>query len=458
MMRQNNTAETLRLTDIEQFQVYTERQLEKIPHIHRLSAEQRFNMQVVAQVLPFRVNRYVIEELINWDNIPNDPIFQLTFPQPGMLSDTQFQRMADVLNSHADKDAITRMAWEIRNELNPHPAGQREMNVPTLDGERLPGVQHKYRETALFFPSQGQTCHSYCTFCFRWAQFLGDKDLRFAMNEAEKLHTYLERHHEISDLLLTGGDPMVMKTKHLQNYLEPLLQPRFNHIQTIRIGTKSLGFWPQRFVTDTDSDDLLRLLERLSEAGKQVALMAHFNHWQEMETDIVREAIRLIRNTGTIIRSQSPLIAHINDDAQVWSQMWRTQVNLGIYPYYMFVERDTGAKNYFELPLARAWEIYRDAMKQVSGLARTARGPSMSAGPGKVEVQGIAEIGGEKVFVLRFIQGRNAEWVQRPFFAQFDPKATWLEQLKPAFGEDKFFFEDEYAHMQTKAQLHIVST
>jgi hypothetical protein len=124
------------------------------------------------------------------------------------------------------------------------------------------------------------------------------------------------------------------------------------------------------------------------------------------------------------------------------------QVRLGITPYYFFVERDTGARNYFEVPLARAWEIYREAMQQVSGLGRTARGPSMSASPGKVEIQGVAEIAGEKVFVLRFIQGRNPEWVQRPFFARFDEKATWLHHLKPAFGEEKWFWEDEYEAMR----------
>ena len=112
--------------------------------------------------------------------------------------------------------------------------------------------------------------------------------------------------------------------------------------------------------------------------------------------------------------------------------------------HILFVERDTGARRYFEVPLERVWRIYREAMQQVSGLARTARGPSMSAGPGKVEIQGVTEVAGEKVFVLRFIQGRNADWVQRPFFARYDPDATWLDQLRPAFGEPKWFWQDEY--------------
>jgi len=127
------------------------------------------------------------------------------------------------------------------------------------------------------------------------------------------------------------------------------------------------------------------------------------------------------------------------------------QVRLGMAPYYMFVERNTGARRYFEVPLYKAWLTYRNAIQNVSGLSRTARGPSISAGPGKVEIQGVTEIRGEKVFVLRFIQGRNKDWIQQPFFAKFDPKATWLDQLKPAFGEQQFFFEKEYQSMQDQA-------
>ncbi|MDX5332796.1 MAG: lysine 2,3-aminomutase [Gammaproteobacteria bacterium] len=432
------------------FEVYTERHLDRIKPLERLPEAQRFEMQVVASVLPFRVNQYVIDELIDWDNIPDDPIFQLTFPQKGMLNEADFERMAELHRAGAEKKEIQALANEIRAGLNPHPAGQMELNLPKVNGEVINGLQHKYRETVLFFPAQGQTCHSYCTFCFRWAQFVGDKELRIASREADTMMAYLREHPRVTDLLLTGGDPMVMKTKNLKQYLEPLLEEDLDHVQTVRIGTKALTFWPYRFVTDPDAEELLDLLARLVQSGKHVALMAHFNHWREMDTDICREAIRRIRATGAQIRSQGPLIAHINDNADDWARMWREQVRLGIIPYYMFVERDTGAKCYFEVPLARAWHIYRDAMQQVSGLARTARGPSMSAGPGKIEIQGVTEINGEKVFALRFIQGRNPDWVQRPFFARYDEEATWLDDLKPAFGEEKFFFEDEYRQISSR--------
>jgi KamA family protein len=426
------------------FKAYSESTLDKIPQLDMVTPAQRFAMHVIAKVLPFRVNQYVVDELIDWTNVPHDPIFQLTFPQRDMLAPEHFDRIAGLVAADADKIAIRQAVSEIRRDLNPHPAGQQKLNAPMLDGTPLEGVQHKYPETVLFFPAQGQTCHSYCTFCFRWAQFIGDKDLKFASSEAGRLVAYLQHHQEVTYVLITGGDPMVMKTKNILAYAEALLEPGLEHIQNIRFGSKALTFWPYRFVSDKDADDLLRVFDMLVANGKHVAFMAHFNHWRELEPEICHRAIRRIRDTGVVIRAQGPLLAHINDDAQSWARMWHEQVRLGVIPYYMFVERDTGARRYFELPLARAYNIYRDAMRSVSGLGRTARGPSMSAGPGKVEIQGITEIAGEKVFALRFIQARNPDWVQQPFFARYDDKATWLDHLRPAFGDERFFFEEEY--------------
>lgn len=144
--------------------------------------------------------------------------------------------------------------------------------------------------------------------------------------------------------------------------------------------------------------------------------------------------------TGAVVRTQAPLIRHVNDDADTWARMWSEQVRLGAVPYYMFVERDTGPRDYFEVPLDRGWRIFRDAYSKVSGLARTVRGPSMSATPGKVVIDGVTLIGTEEVFALRFLQARRPEWVGRPFFARFDPDATWLDDLQPAFGQPEFFF------------------
>ena len=417
--------------------------IDKLPQFGLLSDDEQFALKVVGRVLPFRVNNYVVDELIDWSNVPDDPVFQLTFMQKEMLRATHFDKMADAVKRELPKADLDRIAREIRLDLNPHPAGQMTATVPRLEGEAVPGIQHKYRETCLVFPSNGQTCHAYCTFCFRWPQFVGMNDLKFATDESARFQQYIRQHTELTDVLFTGGDPMVMSARNIARYIEPLLEPEFEHIQSIRIGTKSLGYWPYRFVTDKDSDDIMRLFDKIVRSGKHLAIMAHFNHWQELATPAVHEAIRRVRSTGAQIRTQSPLIRNINDRSTVWARMWKEQVRLGCVPYYMFVERDTGSKHYFAVPLVDAWEIYQKAFQQVSGLARTVRGPSMSAFPGKVVVEGISEIRGERVFVLSFLQARNPDHVKRPFFARFDPNATWLSQLKPAFGRERFFFEQE---------------
>jgi len=422
---------------------YGLRDIDNIPQLQSLSSEQRFELKVVANVLPFRVNNYVVENLIDWDNIPEDPIYQLTFMQRGMLTENQFHRMADALLNKKTNDEITRVTNEIRLELNPHPAGQMTLNVPKIDDEPIPGVQHKYRETVLIFPSAGQTCHSYCTFCFRWAQFVGMTDLKFATEESNKFQQYLAGKKDVTDVLITGGDPMVMSAKNLAAYIERLLSPELAHIKNIRIGTKSISYWPYKFTTDKDADDILHLFEKVTKAGKLLAVMSHFNHWKELSTEVAQEAVRRIRSTGAQIRSQSPLVKHVNDDSAVWARLWKDQVKHGIIPYYFFIERNTGAEEHFAIPLNKAFEIYREAYKQISGLNRTVRGPSMSALPGKVSVEGITELNGEKVFVLTLLQARNPEWVTRPFFAKFSSTATWLNELRPAFGKDKFFFQDE---------------
>jgi L-lysine 2,3-aminomutase len=422
------------------YRAWVRADLERIAQLRGLPPEHLVEIQAVSAVLPFRTNAYVVEELIRWEDGPDDPIYQLTFPQPEMLEPADRKRMRQLVLDGAAETRIRAAAREIQGRMNPHPAGQMELNVPELEGRKLRGMQHKYRETVLFVPSAGQTCHAYCTYCFRWAQFVGIDELRFASREAEGLVGYLKQHREVSSVLFTGGDPMIMNAAKLRRYVEPLLAPELEDLTSIRIGTKAPAYWPYRFVTDADADDVLRLFEEVRRAGRHLALMAHYTHPRELETPVAQAALRRISDTGAVVRCQAPVIRHVNDDPQAWAEMWRLQVQLGAVPYYMFVERDTGPKRYFELPLVRALELFRQAYQQVSGLARTVRGPSMSATPGKVAVVGAAELRGEKVFVLEFIQGRDPDWVGRPFFARFDARATWLDDLEPAFGETEFFF------------------
>lgn len=414
----------------ERYRAVGAKSLNRLPQSNRIPPDTRRALDVVSRVLPFRVNSHVAS-LIDWDKVPDDPVFRLVFPDRGMLSAEDFEKIAALVDANASDAELDLAARSIRIRLNPHPSGQKEHNVPQLDAEPLQGFQHKYRETVLFFPARGQTCHAYCTFCFRWAQFVGDTALKFAGKEIELLRRYLLAHPEVTDLLVTGGDPMIMASHHLSELIEPLLTPELETVRTIRIGTKSLTFWPQRFVSDPDADALLRLIEKTTRAGRNLAVMAHVNHWRELDHTIARKAIGRLRDAGAVIHSQGPLLAGINDDADVWARNWHEQVRLGIHPYYMFVERDTGPRQFFEVPLPRALSVYRGAISQVSGLARTARGPVMSATPGKVEVVDAEPYGGGYRYLLQFLQARDAANARRPFYATGPRDACWYDALTP---------------------------
>ncbi|MFC4536828.1 KamA family radical SAM protein [Sphaerisporangium dianthi] len=429
---------TLTQTGTRGFRAYTAKHLDDLLRRAHLDAETRLRVRAVAAVLPFRTNPYVVDELIDWSDIPDDPIYRLVFPQEDMLPAGDVSRIAGLLRADAPREELQAAVRAVRVRLNPHPAGQMDLNMPKIGGEPAPGMQHKYPETVLFFPKQGQTCHAYCTYCFRWAQFVGEPDLKMASDDARSLVRYLREHPEVTSVLFTGGDPMIMSAGVLRRYVEPLLA--LEQLESIRIGTKSLAYWPGRFVTDPDAADTLRLFSSVAESGRNLAFMAHFSHPRELASDLVQAAVRAIMDTGAVIRTQAPLIRTINDDPGTWAEMWRGQHGLGMVPYYMFVERDTGPQDYFAVPLARAHEIFRDAYAGVSGLCRTVRGPSMSSTPGKVCVDGVAEVAGLPVFVLHLIQARDPELVGRPFFAHYDPEAVWLNELRPAFA-DRFPFE-----------------
>ena len=423
------------------FKAYGRRHINQIRQLRSLPQRQVRALRVASAVLPFRVNDYVLEELIDWNDVPSDPIYQLTFPQAEMLNEGDFLELYQIEASGSDARLLRQRAREVQMRMNPHPDGQMELNVPTLNGRGLAGCQHKYRETVLFFPHAGQTCHAYCTYCFRWAQFAGIERLRFAARGVDDLVAYLRGHPEVTDVLVTGGDPMIMKSDVLRRNIEPLLGEGLDHITSIRIGTRALSYWPYRFTTDRDADDVLRVFESVRRSGRQLALMAHLSHPRELGTTVARAALRRVQDAGAVVRCQAPLIRRINDSPEVWVDLWTEQVRLGAVPYYMFVARNTGPRSYFEVPLARGLRIFTQAFAAISGLGRTVRGPIMSARPGKILIDGIEEVDGLKVFVLKMIQGRNPGWANRVFFARFDAEATSLDHLEPAFGARSFFFE-----------------
>ena len=259
-----------------------------------------------------------------------------------------------------------------------------------------------------------------------------------ATDDIGTLVAYLGEHPEVTSVLITGGDPMIMGEAVLRRYLEPLIDPGNASTTSSRSGSA-----PSRWPTGRSGSSATRTPTRpfgcsseVVASGRTLAVMAHFSHPRELEPPVLAEAVRRIRGTGAVIRTQAPLIRSINDDPEAWRAMWRTQVRMGMVPYYMFVERDTGPQDYFAVPLARGYEIFREAYQGVSGLGRTVRGPSMSATPGKVCVDGVDRGGGIKVFVLRMIQARDPQPGGDAVFRQVRPSGlpgspTWSPCSRP---------------------------
>jgi L-lysine 2,3-aminomutase len=414
--------------------------VEREPHWSCIPSYYREGIKLLSLILPFRVNSYVLDHLIDWSRVPDDPIFRLVFPVPEMLGKEEYENFRKLALGASDFTPIQAEVNEIRKRLNPHPAGQLTHNSAYLNGRKLPGIQHKYRETVLFFPKAGQTCHAYCTFCFRWPQFVKMPIEKFEASDSDDLVLYLRDKKEVTDILITGGDPMTMSTSVIRRYLTPILDANLDHIGSIRIGTKALTYWPYRFLTDLDADGLLTLFEEIVRKGKHLAIMAHFNHPVELSTAAAQRAIQRVLSTGAVIRIQAPIVRHINDASRVWAELWTKAVRLGLVPYYMFVERDTGPREYFGMPLSRVLGIFQGAYQSVSGLARTVRGPVMSTFHGKVVVEGITDMLGRQVFVLQFVQARDLRLIKKPFFAEGSDSATWFDELIPALDNQKYFF------------------
>jgi L-lysine 2,3-aminomutase len=266
--------------------------------------------------------------------------------------------------------------------------------------------------------------------------------MRFATVDTGPIVAFLKAHPEISQVLITGGDAMIMKPDKLREILADLLS--VESITDVRLGTKALAYWPRKFVSDPGYKELLQLFRDITSgrfAGRKVrlAVMAHFTHPAELDSWVLRRAVQNILRTGAEIFTQAPVVAHINDAPVLWRTMWTVQGRLGMRPYYMFIERDTGPQDFFAVPLGKVCEIFREAYRHLRGLDRTVRGPSMSCEPGKVQVR-VADLAGQTVFVLEFIQHRDPTKVGIPFFAKFDPDAIWWHQLEPLNEADQRFF------------------
>ena len=413
--------------------------------------------ELFINVYRFLATKHVLNK-INWKNYTNDSLFQLVFPQPGMINPELFEQYSKA-TSKAEKEQL--IAGYMK-KTNPHD-GKQLLNKPWYEPEEggleiLKGSQHKYPHVQLIFDSSTQNCFSFCTYCFRHAQVRGDEDM-FVQKDIKQVHQYLKEHKEITDVLITGGDASYITFNRLKAYVLPLIEDEnLLHIKTLRLGTRVLTYHPE-LILSADYKRNLDLFKHLNDSGLQVVLMSHFSTPRELLNPSTIAAIRRLKNHGVALKSQSPVMHHISmfsdengevdidRSAQNWIDLGNVLASLSVGFHSMYCARPTGEHHYFTMPLTIINQIFSKVYRSLPSINRPSRYITMTSSAGKVSMLGEVMVNGEKAFALKYNEARNMEWMDKVFLAKYDAHENTIEKLKPFEGE-KHFYEDELAKIE----------
>ncbi|MFT7640499.1 MAG: lysine 2,3-aminomutase [Pirellulaceae bacterium] len=351
----------------------------QLSKIEQLSEYEREQLELVSKKFAFRVNDYYLD-LIDWDD-PQDPIRQLVIPR------------LEELNDWGELDASNELSVTVTR-----------------------GVQHKYTDTVLLLCNE--VCGAYCRYCFRKRLFMTDNDE--ATNDVTEGIRYISEHPEVNNVLLTGGDPLLMSPRRLREIISALRE--IDHVKIIRLGSKMPAFDPWRILHNEETQKTFR---DFSYGDKRIYLMAHFDHPRELTPEAVA-GLHAAMECGVICVNQCPLIRGINDNADVLAEMYAKLSFIGCPPYYLFQGRPTEGNESYEVPIVEGWNIFNDALKQGSGLARRAR-YAMSHETGKVQILAVDD----NFIYMRYHEAKDPQNIGRFMVFHRNDEAYWLDQLEP---------------------------
>lgn len=347
-----------------------------IQKVAGLSQEDKERLLPVENKFAFRSNDYYLS-LIDWDN-PDDPIRRIVIPTLAELE-----------------------AW---GELD---ASQE------VDYTVAPGLQHKYDQTALLLLSD--QCGGFCRFCFRKRLFL-EKGRELVRDITGDL-AYIRDHPEITNVLLTGGDPLFLSTRRLSEVIREIRA--IGHVRIVRIGSKIPAYNPYRIINDPSLREMIRTF---STKEKRIYVMTQFNHPREI-TPQSMEGAALLMGAGAILANQTPLLRGVNDDPGVLAELLRQLSFIGIAPYYVFQCRPTLGNHHFALPLEDAYLIFEEAKKNCSGLAKRPHFV-MSHKTGKIAIVGLDE----ECIYFRYHQAAVYEDIGKFMVFRRNPGAMWFDE------------------------------
>jgi KamA family protein len=351
------------------------KRLTKIEKFVQLRKQERIQLKEVTETFPFRSNSYYLS-LINWDD-PDDPIRKIIIP-----------------NSH-----------ELEKWGRLDPSDEESYTI-------IPGLEHKYHSTALLLVSN--VCEGICRYCFRKRVFIGSQNTY--LRDTAAAMQYITEHKEITNVLLTGGDPLVLNTSKLDNIIRQLRE--IKHVQIIRIGTKMPAFNPYRIIEDST---LLEMISNYTTEEKKIYIMTHFVHPREL-IDVAIKCVNLLQRAGAVLANQTPLIRGVNSSPEVLAKLLGKLSFIGAVPYYIFQCRPAIGNKAYSVPIEKGYEIVEQAKSMVSGLAKRAR-YTMSHTTGKIEI-----LGKTKKFVyFKYLRAADDRDSGRFLVFKSNPNAYWFD-------------------------------
>ena len=232
----------------------------------------------------------------------------------------------------------------------------------------VPSITHRYPDRALFLVTS--QCSMYCRFCTRKRK-VGDSG-KISMKFIQTGLDYIAAHPEIRDVILSGGDPLMLTDVMLEKILMGLRE--IKHVEIIRLGTKMPCVLPQRI-----TPKLVKMIQKYH----PIYINTHFNHPWECTTE-AKEACEMLANAGCPVGNQAVLMKGVNDNADVMLELHRKLLAMRVRPYYLYQADITRGANHFRTPVKVGLEIMDKLRGHTSGLAIPAYVIDAPGGGGKI--------------------------------------------------------------------------
>ncbi|OEU64620.1 MAG: KamA family protein [Desulfobacterales bacterium PC51MH44] len=348
-----------------------------------LSSKEEADLHEIVDIHPMNIPRYYLS-LINVEN-RQDPVRKLCIP-----------------------DARELVVAGSMGETTKDPYGDDKHDKGN-------GVLHKYDYTALVVTSE--YCAMYCRHCFRKRMVGLPNDL--TVRNFQNAANYIADHPEITNAIMSGGDPFMLPTKVLKKMLNSLKD--ITHLNHVRIGSRVPVTYPIRLF----DDELIDLLEEFNKE-KTLFVPTHFNHPQEI-TPVSTEAIWRLRSAGITVNNQAVLLRGVNDKAETLVDLMNGLLRIGVNPYYLYQCMPVArVRHHFQVPLKKGVDIVDKARQQFDGYAKRFKF-IIGHDIGKLEICG--RIGNKLILKQLHARSGHNDEISRLLIRQLTETAGWLDDL-----------------------------